>query len=632
MSAEPTQSVIPSSKVSVAGDPAGRPQPGGGFLFSPPFGEGVFIREDMSEEQRDFGQVAREFFENEVLPQVEAIEAKAPLSWQGQEYPAAVAILKQAGELGLLGVDIPEAYGGLGSDKLTSFHVAECCAGCASAAATIGAHIGIGTLPIVLFGNEEQRQTWLPRLAAGEVVSCYALTEPGHGSDALTGKATAEPAGDGQGYHLTGEKMFITNGAWADLGIVFARVDGKYSAFIVDLHVEGVTRGAEEKKMGIWGSSTTSLGFDRAYVPASNMLGRPGDGPAIALNILNLGRLKLGLADLGQAKYAIGLTIKFASDRRQFGQPVITFDMQKGYLADMVAAVYALDAVAYRVGGDLEDALTGAGGTAAGPEVLMAVLKSHALEASIVKVLGSETLSDVASRAVRMHGGYGFAREYHVERVARDNVIDNIFEGTNDINRLVIFDTLVRNVVGATVGFREFLESTEAWLRGEAEADVAAGSCGTPAPAGSCGTPAPGFEAEYAALLGAKRAAAWTLERCLRRLGKDVKNHQQVMAVFSDLAIRLYAADSALVRAARLAAEGRLQPGAGACARLVLARALDELPSLTRRALHAAAGDEYPAQAGTLDRLLAAARRDANVVALRREVAEAAVAAGKYPY
>ncbi len=588
--------------------------PGGGFLVATvPLGK-ILTREKLTDMQKEFADVARKFVENEVLPRVEEIEVKA----EEDGMPLVIKLLKQAGELGLLAVDIPEEYEGLGQDKTTSMVIAEAMYGCASFGATLGAHAGIGTLPITLFGNEAQKQEWLPKVAYGELISSYALTEPGSGSDALSGRTTAEPTEDGKYYIINGEKQYITNGSWADLSVVFARIGDKYSAFIVDLHSEGVSRGAEEKKMGIKGSSTCSLIFENVKVPAENMLGKPGQAAAIALNILNLGRLKLGFGALGNCKYAIDLTVKFGSERKQFGQPIITFDMQKGKLADMVADTYAVDALNYRAVGDVDKALENLEHDETYIDKMIQVLKTYALECSISKIAGSETLMSVANSAVRMHGGYGFCEEYKVERIARDNVVDTIFEGTNEINRLTIFATLTQNIFGAAMPFREFMEQVDKELR---EGSVARQPGEGP------------LAEEIADCMAAKKVAAYAINHALIHCGKNIKNDQQVMAAISDIMVALYKMDSTVARAHQVAedvgvgkAATHLDVARYVCyknGRIINDLATDIIYSVVTPG-------QLDRKLANLKQLIACLDRPVNAVQLRRRIADAIIEAGEY--
>ncbi len=588
--------------------------PGGGFLVANvPLGK-IFSREQFSDIQKEFADMASKFIQNEVVPKAEEIENKA---MEG-DVPLAIKLTKEAGQLGLVGIDIPEEYGGLGQDKTTSMLVAEAMAGCPSFGATMGAHAGIGTLPITLFGNDEQKKQWLPQLASAELISCYALTEPESGSDALSGRATAVPTEDGKYYIMNGEKQFITNGSWADIGVVFAQVEGKYSGFIVDLRTEGCSRGAEEKKMGIKGSSTTNLIFEDCKVPAENMLGKPGMAAAIALNILNLGRLKLGFGALGNCKYTIDLTTKFTTERKQFGQPIISFDMQKGKLADMVADTFAVDSAAYRAVGDIDRTLEKVEKDEKYLEKMIEILRTYALECSIIKIAGSETLQDVATTAIKMHGGYGFVQEYKVEMISRDNVVDTIFEGTNDINRLTIFDTLARNIFGAQMPFREFMESVDAELRsGKIERAKASGP----------------LAEEVADCVAAKKVVAYTVNQALIHCGKNIKNEQQVMESIADMLVALYKMDSTVARVQQIidsssAAKAKTQI---AIAKLVChkngqiinEKAEDIVSSVTTKG-------QLGSKLVNLDKLSACLDRPTNVVRLKRTIGDTVIEAGGY--
>jgi alkylation response protein AidB-like acyl-CoA dehydrogenase len=587
-------------------------KPGGGFLVAHlPLGR-MFTPEDFSETQREFGDTTRKFLQNEVIPRAEEIEHKA----EEDGKPLVLKCLHEVAELGLLGVDVPEEYGGLGMDKVTSAIVAESLAGCPSFATTIGAHAGIGTLPIVFFGNEKQKQEWLPKIVSGEIISCYALTEPLAGSDALGGKTVAKPVDGGKAFLITGEKVFITNGSWADVAIVFAQVEGKYSGFIVDLHSPGVTRGVEEKKMGIKGSSTTSLSFEEVRVPAENMLGKPGMAATIALNILNLGRLKLGYSALGNCKYAIDLTTKYASERKQFGQPVITFDMQKARLADMVADTYAVESMGYRIVGDIDATLAKLEHDERYAERTIETFRTYALECSMVKIAGAETLTDVLVKAIRLHGGYGFIQEYKVEMLARDNVVDNIYEGTNDVNRLTIFDGLARGILGAGIPFRPYLEVLDHELRnGLIKRQPGEGPLGE----------------AMADVLAAKRVTAYTINHAIIHCGKDVKNEQQVMEAVADMMIALGKMEATVVRVDKLIKGKRGRPEHNAIAeltchknaQLIAAKAGDILQAVVPQG-------QQPRKLAELRTLTNCLERPKNTIALKRTIAEAVIDAGGY--
>ncbi|MBI2838885.1 MAG: acyl-CoA dehydrogenase family protein [Acidobacteria bacterium] len=584
----------------------------GGFLTSPVSAAGVFVREMFTPDQLDFADTARKFVDTEVLPRLDEIEHKKTVTVGDAEMLLVVQILKKSGELGLLGAEVPEEYGGLGLDKITGMLIAESMSGCPSFSTTVGAHAGIGTMPIVIFGNEEQKQRYLPLLASAEIVSCYALTEPGSGSDALSGKTRAVLNADGTHYAITGEKMFITNGAWADIGIVFAGIDGKYSAFIVDLRSPGVSRGAEEKKMGLHGSSTTSLTFDGTLVPRENLLGKPGDAATIALNILNLGRMKLGFGSLGTCKFAIDRTVAYGRERRQFGRPIIEFDMQKGKLGTMVARTYAVDALGYRVVGAIDAEIAKLPKGEGYQQAVAGVLRNFALEASILKIAGSETLHDVLDSAVKMHGGYGFVEEYHVERLARDNVIDMIYEGTNDINRMVIVDSLVRAIYGGVIGSREYMEQVDSALR--------TGRLEIPAVDGPLGQ-------EVARVAAAKRAVAFAVNEMILNCGTDIKNEQQVMQAIADALIALYGMESTLARALA----GRARPIPAAIARLIVHEGSQAIARLTAEVLsHVVTGGRLPAKLARLDALNRQHGAVVDTMALRTRIADSVIEAGKY--
>lgn len=611
----PATRVLEGTPPRVAPDPSRVPDDAkgsGGFVTSQASCEAIMTREKLSPEQMEFAEAARKFVQTEVMPRLEEIEHKKKVTVNGVETPVVIQLLKRAGELGTLGADVPEEYGGLGLDKTTAMLIAESSAGCPSFSTTVGAHNGIGTQPIVIFGNEEQRKKYLPLLASAELVSCYALTEPGSGSDALSGKTRAVLNPEGTHYALTGEKIFITNGAWADIGIVFARIEEDYSAFIVDLRSPGVTRGQEERKMGIRGSSTTGLTFENVLVPRENLLGNRGDAATIALNILNLGRMKLGFGALGTAKFVTDLVLKFTGERRQFGRPIIQFDMQKGKLAQMVAHTYALDSLAYRVVGAVDAGIARLPKGDGYQQASVGVLKSYALEASILKIAGSEILRDLLDHAVKMHGGYGFVEEYHVERFARDNVIDMIYEGTNDINRMVICDSLVRAVFAGAIGFRESMEAVESSLRtGRLEIPPAEGPLGV----------------EASRVIAAKRAVAYAVEHTIIHCGTDLKNEQQVMQAIADALIALYAMDSTVARAQACGCPEVHT----AIARLVVHEGSTAISRLTSDVImHVVGGGQ---RAGKLARLQALNQQHAGVVDavdVKRRIADSVIEAGQY--
>jgi alkylation response protein AidB-like acyl-CoA dehydrogenase len=494
-----------------------------------------FTGADFTDDDRLYAHTAAEFVRNEILPHLDRIEAK--------EEGLMPALLKRAGELGLLMIDVPEEYGGLGLHKTTSMLVSENGALCASFSVSWGAHTGIGTLPLVYYGTDAQKRQYLPKLATGEWLAAYALTEPGSGSDALAAKtvATALPGG---GYSLTGTKQFITNAGFADLFTVFAKVDGeKFTAFLVERSASGVSTGPEEKKLGIKGSSTRQLILEDAVVPAGAVLGQIGQGHKIAFNILNIGRFKLGAGAGGAAKECLQIALDYARDRRQFGQPIASFGMIQRKLADMATRIYVADSMSYRTAG-LMDAAADALDPKA-PDYMQRLIREsieeYTIEASILKVFGTETLDFVADEALQVLGGYGFTAEYPVERHYRDSRINRIFEGTNEINRLIIPATMLKRVGRGGIPFQEFLQ--------QVDREIAEGAHWASAAAGP-------LEREFRAATVSKRVVAYITRVLVEKDLASLKDKQQHLEILSNMIIDVFAMDSVVNRTRLLHGHG----------------------------------------------------------------------------
>jgi alkylation response protein AidB-like acyl-CoA dehydrogenase len=508
---------------------------GASWLIDPVGASPQFTGADFTDDDRLYAKTAEDFVRNEVLPQLDRLEAK--------EEGLMPALLKRAGELGLLMIDVPQAYGGLELHKTTSMLVSERGALCASFSVSWGAHTGIGTLPLVYYGTEAQKQTYLPKLASGEWLAAYALTEPGSGSDALGARTVAARLPDG-GFSLTGTKQFITNAGFADLFTVFAKVDGdKFTAFLVPRTTAGVSTGPEEEKLGIKGSSTRQLILEDAHLPADAVLGQIGQGHKIAFNILNIGRFKLGAGAGGAAKECLQIALDYARDRRQFGQPIASFGMVQRKLADMATRIYVADSMSYRTAGLMDAAAAAIDRNASDytERLIRESIEEYTIEASILKVFGTETLDFVADEALQILGGYGFTAEYPVERHYRDSRINRIFEGTNEINRLIVPATVLKRVGKGALAYGDF------WK--QVDVEIAEGAKWASAAAGP-------LEREFRAATVAKRVVAYMTRVLIEQDLASLKDKQQHLEILSNMIIDVFAMDSVVNRTRLLTGHG----------------------------------------------------------------------------
>jgi len=580
---------------------------GGAFLIEERTPEEVFTPEDFTEEQRMIAETTREFIDGEVRPRIPELEK--------HDWTLARELIHKSAELGLVGAVIPEEYGGLGLDQTSGTLVAENLGRAASFAVTFGAQTGIGTLPIVYFGNEETKKKYLPKIVTGEVVPAYALTEAGSGSDALAAKATARLSEDGKHYILNGEKMWISNAGFADLFIVFAKVDGdKFSGFVVETG-EGVKTGAEEHKMGIKGSSTRAVILQDAKVPVENLLGEVGKGAKIAFNILNIGRFKLGAACCGGMKLMITESVRYANERHQFSKPISSFGAIKAKLAEMAIRTWVGEAMTYRTVGLIESAI----GNTKDPDAKLRSIEEYAVECSIIKVALSEYCDFVADEMVQIYGGYGYSADYPAEKAYRDSRINRIFEGTNEINRMLIPGMLMKR---AMTGKLALLPAAQSLMD-----EVLSPSM-------------PSFDEDEAVLAAemklaqnAKKVALMTLGTAAQKYMMTLADQQEILMGVADICIDAYAMESSILRAQKLAAA----EGEEAAARYIdMTRVFcnDAVERIEAHAKNTLAG---MSEGDELRTLLAALRRftkltPMNTIAARQRVADVLIKANKYVY
>jgi alkylation response protein AidB-like acyl-CoA dehydrogenase len=577
---------------------------GGSFLIEDRTPLEIFTPEDINEEQRMFAATAEEFLRKEVLPREDGIYAK--------DYAVHRELMQMAGDLGLLSIDIPEAYGGLGLSKVSSAVVGEQFALQASFAGSQSSHVNIGTLPIVFFGTEEQKQKYLPKLATGEWIGAYALTEPQSGSDALAARTKAVLSEDGKHYILNGQKMWITNGGFADVFTVFAKIDGdKFTAFLVE-RSEGLVSGHEEKKLGLDGSSTTALMLEDCKVPVENVLGEIGRGHKIAFNVLNIGRLKLGARSVGTIKLSLGQSIQYAKERHQFGQAIANFGLIKQKIAEMTIRAYVGESMLYRTLGTIDDALHEVDKD--DPQQVLRVLEQFAIECSIIKVWESEALGYVVDEEVQIFGGYGYSKDYPAERAYRDARIARIYEGTSEINRIVIASQLLKR---AKAGELALFEAAECIIKGE----------GTDSDTMALTQANIIFHDEMKMLANAKAMTLAAIGSVNEAFGEKARDEQEFLGLISDMVMDVYAMESALLRTQRLIADKGEENVLVQIdiARLYTRDAVSRIEKASRTVAVEVGNDK---SAAAIKNLLHNAPIKA--IAARRHIADSVINAGKY--
>jgi butyryl-CoA dehydrogenase len=585
---------------------------GGSFLLESRTPDEIFTPEDLNEEQRQIAATAARFAREEILPRVDAIERKDP--------GAMVELLRKAAQLGFTAVDVPEEYGGMGLDKVSSTLITDHLSVLASFSTAFGAHIGIGTLPLVWYGTEAQKQRCLPKLAACEWIGAYALSEASSGSDAMNIRTSATLSPDGAHYILNGEKQWITNGGTADLHTVFAKIDGeKFSAFLIERGTPGLTVGAEEHKLGIRGSSTCPLVLQECKIPKENLLGEAGKGHRIAFNVLNVGRLKLGVACIGGARHALAAMIRYAKDRHAFGKAIAEFGLIQRKISSSATQLYAAESMAYRTVGLIDARLANL--AAETPEQRIDVarnIEEYAVECSILKVYGSEMLSLVSDELIATMGGYGYTEEYPAERTYRDARINRIFEGTNEINRLIITGWMMKRALSGKLPLLAAIKHVMDEVTEPPSLDGAASS----------GDP---LSREAEILSKTRKITLFAAGVASQRFLTGLEEQQEIVADLADMISQVYALESALLRARKLAAARRNSAEPAAAMTCLLA---DETMALaeqaSRRVLAACGeGDALMTQLAILRRL--ARSTPADPVAASRTVAKHAIALERYP-
>ena len=594
-----TVSAIPGSKIA-----------GGSFLIEERQPEEIFTPEDFTDQHQLIAQTAEEFAKNEVVPEIEKMEHK--------DFSVTRGLVRKAGDLGLSSVDIPEEYGGTQMDKVTSAIIADRLSVYGGFSSSWGAHTCIGTLPIVYFGTEEQKKKYLPKLATGEMVGAYALSEASSASDSLNCRTKAELSADGKYYILNGEKMWITNAGFADLFTVFAKVNGeKFTAFLIERDFPGFAVGAEEHKMGIRGSSTCPLVLNDCKVPVENVLGEIGRGHVIAFNVLNVGRFKLGAGCVGSSRNCLESSIAYAKQRKAFGKVIADFGLIREKLANMAIGIYVGESMAYRTVGMMDQAISALGHAHTGDmSEVRKQIDEYAIECSILKVWGSELVGRVVDEMVQIYGGYGFVEEYPAERAYRDARINRIFEGTNEINRLIITGFLLKRAMSGQLqlmpAIKQLMDEVLAGPVTESDGDAP-------------------FAAEHKMVTVAKKLGLLAAGIASQKYMQAIQEQQEIIGAIANMVIETYAMESSLLRTQKLVARnGQAACGhAIAMTRTFLAGAVERVESLAKLVITAASeGDMLRSQLAIVRRL--AKYEPFDVVGLRKSVAQRVIEAGKY--
>jgi len=584
---------------------------GGSFLLESPAPADIFTPADLSDDQKLIGQTAEEFVIKEVLPLAKDLENKKP--------GLMAELVRKAAELGLMSGGTPEEYGGAGLDKIATTVLTEKISIYGGFAVTHGAHAGIGTLPIVYFGTEEQKKKYLPKLASAELIGAYCLSEPQAGSDAQNSLTRAELNKEGTHYILNGQKMWITNGGFADLYVVFAKVDGeKFTAFIVERKFPGCKPGNEEHKMGIHGSSTTPIFLENCAVPKENVLHEIGRGHIVAFNVLNAGRFTLGASGVGGSKYVLMTASKYSKERKAFGKQIGEFGLMREKLAEMAIQIFAVESMIYRTAGNIEAAMHAASGSGDKAQNTMKVLEEYAIESSISKVYGSEMLDFVVDEGVQIFGGYGFHEDYPVCRAYRDSRVNRIFEGTNEINRMLIIQMLMKRAMGGQLA----LIPAAMKLADE----ILAGPSFEEAPEGV-------LAEESRAIANCKKMFLQAAGGAVQKFREKLADEQELVGALANIVMEVYAMESTLLRAQKAAAsKGETASSVMIdAARVFIADAAERVDHEAKRAIAAVhEGDMLTTQMAVLKRF--GKRPAVDTIALRRRVAAAVQSQDRYPF